>query len=74
MQKIGVFFICLFVLGCNSNDEPTIKNKCNVSSEIISSEDFSAVSTSNYAITKVEIMLSHPNEVANESIYNPEFE
>ena len=55
MQKIGVFFICLFVLGCNSNDEPTIKNKCNVSSEIISSEDFSAVSTSNYAITKVEI-------------------
>ena len=55
MKKIGVFFICLFVLGCNSNDEPTIKNKCNVSSEIISSEDFSAVSTSNYAITKVEI-------------------
>ena len=56
MKKIGVFFICLFVLGCNSNDEPTIKNKCNVSSEIISSEDFSAVSTSNYAITKVEII------------------
>ena len=55
MKKIGVFFICLFVLGCNPNDEPTIKNKCNVSSEIISSEDFSAVSTSNYAITKVEI-------------------
>lgn len=56
MKKIGVFFICLFVLSCNSNDEPTIKNKCNVSSEIISSEDFSAVSTSNYAITKVEII------------------
>jgi len=55
MKKIGVFFICLFVLSCNSNDEPTIENKCNVSSEIISSEDFSAVSTSNYAITKVEI-------------------
>ena len=29
MKKIGVFFICLFVLGCNPNDEPTIKNKCN---------------------------------------------
>ena len=56
MKKIGVFFICLFVLSCNSNDEPTIENKCNVSSEIISSEDFSAVSTSNYAITKVEII------------------
>jgi len=55
MKKIVVFFICLFVLSCNSNDEPTIENKCNVSSEIISSEDFSAVSTSNYAITKVEI-------------------
>lgn len=56
MKRIGVFFIFLFVFGCNSNDEPTIKNKCNVSSEIISSEDFSAVSTSNYAITKVEII------------------
>ena len=55
MKKIGVFFICLFVLGCNSNDEPTIENKCDVSSEIISSEDFSAVSTSNYVITKLEI-------------------
>lgn len=55
MKRIGVFFIFLFVFGCNSNDEPTIENKCNVSSEIISSEDFSAVSTSNYAITKVEI-------------------
>ena len=55
MKKIGVFFICLFVLSCNSNDEPTIENKCNVSSEIISSEDFSAVSYSNYVITKVEI-------------------
>ena len=55
MKKIGVFFICLFVLDCNSNDEPTIENKCDVSSEIISSEAFSAVSTSNYAITKVEI-------------------
>ena len=55
MKKIGVFFICLFVLGCNSNDEPTIENKCDISSEIISSEDFSAVSTSNYVITKVEI-------------------
>ena len=39
MKKIGVFFICLFVLGCNSNDEPTIENKCNVLSETISSED-----------------------------------
>jgi len=55
MKKIGVFFIYLFVLGCNSNDEPTIENKCNVLSEIISSEDFSAVSTSNYVITKLEI-------------------
>ena len=55
MKKISVFFICLFVLGCNSNDEPTIENKCDVSSEIISSEDFSAVSTSNYVITKLEI-------------------
>jgi len=55
MKKIDVFFICLFVLGCNSNDEPTIENKCDVSSEIISSEDFSAVSTSNYVITKLEI-------------------
>ena len=55
MKKIGVFIIYLFVLGCNSDDEPTIENKCNVLSEIISSEDFSAVSTSNYAITKVEI-------------------
>lgn len=55
MKKIGVFIIYLFVLGCNSNDEPTIENKCNVLSEIISSQDFSTVSTSNYAITKVEI-------------------
>ena len=55
MKKIGVFFIFLFVLGCNPNDEPTIENKCNVLSEIISSEAFSAVSTSNYEITKVEI-------------------
>ena len=55
MKKIVVFIICLFVLGCNSNDEPTIENKCNVLSEIISPEAFSAVSTSNYAITKVEI-------------------
>ena len=55
MKKIGVFFICLFVLDCNSNDEPTIENKCNVLSEIISSEAFSAVSTTNYEITKVEI-------------------
>ncbi|MGB1170257.1 MAG: hypothetical protein ACPH3L_02735 [Flavobacteriaceae bacterium] len=55
MKRIGVFFIFLFVFGCNSNDEPTFENKCNVSSEIISSEDFSAVSYSNYVITKVEI-------------------
>ena len=55
MKKIGVFFICLFVLACNSNDEPTIENKCDVSSEIISSEDFSAVSTSNYVITKLKL-------------------
>ena len=55
MKKIGVFIIYLFVLGCNSDDEPTIENKCNVLSEIISSQEFSTVSTSNYAITKVEI-------------------
>ena len=55
MKKIGVFIIYLFVLGCNSDDEPTIENKCNVLSENISSQEFSTVSTSNYAITKVEI-------------------
>ena len=55
MKKIGVFFICLFVLGCNSNDEPTIENKCNVSSEIISSEDFSAITNTNYGISEVKI-------------------
>lgn len=55
MKRIGVFFIFLFVFSCNSNDETTIENKCNVSSEIISSEDFSEVSTSNYVITKVRI-------------------
>ena len=50
-----MFFYLFIFFCCNSNDEPTIENKCDVSSEIISSEDFSAVSTSNFVITKVEI-------------------
>ena len=59
-----MFFICLFVWNCNSNDAPPIENKCNVLSETITSEDFPEISNSNYLISEVEINEDgiHPNK------------
>ncbi len=43
-------------LGCNSDDDNlNIESNCDSISEIISREDFIALSTSNYTITNVEL-------------------
>ena len=54
MKKLLLILTLIHILSCNSEDDnSTIENNCDFTSEIILEEDFNAISTSNYAITEV---------------------
>ena len=56
MKKLLLILTLIHILSCNSEDDNyTIENNCDFTSEIILEEDFNAISTSNYAITEVEL-------------------
>lgn len=57
MRKFIYLIILTFgILSCNSDDDnSTIENNCDFTSEIILEEDFNAINTSNYAIIEVEL-------------------
>jgi|TARA_B110000503_G_scaffold141215_1_gene234056 hypothetical protein len=56
MKKLLLILTLIHILSCNSEDDnSTIENNCDFTSEIILEEDFNAISTSNYAITEVEL-------------------
>ena len=56
MKKILLFLPIILILSCNSeNDNSTIENNCDFTSEIILEEDFNAINTSNYGIIEVEL-------------------
>ena len=56
MKKLLLILTIIHILSCNSEDDnSTIENNCDFTSEIILEEDFNAISTSNYAITEVEL-------------------
>ena len=56
MKKLLLILTLIHILSCNSEDDnSTIENNCDFTSEIILEEDFNALSTSNYAITEVEL-------------------
>jgi len=56
MKKLLFILTLIHILSCNSEDDnSTIENNCDFTSEIILEEDFNAISTSNYAITEVEL-------------------
>lgn len=55
-KTIFIILISMLVLSCNSDDDnPTIEKKCDSISQIIQEDDFDAINTSNYIITKVEL-------------------
>ncbi|MDC0622163.1 hypothetical protein OAO94_00015 [Flavobacteriaceae bacterium] len=56
MKKLLLFLPIILILSCNSeNDNSTIENNCDFTSEIILEEDFNAINTSNYGIIEVEL-------------------
>jgi len=56
MKKLLLFLPIILILSCNSeNDNSTIENNCDFTSEIIMEEDFNAINTSNYGIIEVEL-------------------
>ena len=56
MKKLLLFLPIILILSCNSeNDNSTIENNCDFTSEVIFEEDFNAISTSNYGIIEVEL-------------------
>ena len=56
MKKVLLFLPIILILSCNSEDDNfTIENNCDFTSEIILEEDFNAINTSNYAIIEVEL-------------------
>jgi hypothetical protein len=56
MKKLLLFLPIILILSCNSeNDNSTIENNCDFTSEIILEEDFNAIYTSNYGIIEVEL-------------------
>jgi len=52
---ILIFFIGILALSCNTDDDLSIGDHCDVISKIISEDDFNAIITSNYLITEVEL-------------------
>jgi hypothetical protein len=56
MKKLLLILTLIHILSCNSEDDnSTIENNCDFTSEIILEEDFNAINTSNYAIIEVEL-------------------
>ena len=56
MKKLLLILTLIHILSCNSEDDNfTIENNCDFTSEIILEEDFNAINTSNYAIIEVEL-------------------
>jgi len=56
MKKLFLILTLIHILSCNSEDDNfTIENNCDFTSEIILEEDFNAINTSNYAIIEVEL-------------------
>ena len=56
LNQLLLILTLIHILSCNSEDDnSTIENNCDFTSEIILEEDFNAISTSNYAITEVEL-------------------
>jgi hypothetical protein len=56
MKKLLFILTLIHILSCNSEDDnSTIENNCDFTSEIILEEDFNAINTSNYAIIEVEL-------------------
>ena len=56
MKKLLFILTLMHILSCNSEDDnSTIENNCDFTSEIILEEDFNAINTSNYAIIEVEL-------------------
>ena len=54
MKKLLVILTLMHILSCNSvDDNSTIENNCDFTSEIIFEEGFNAISTSNYGIIDV---------------------
>ena len=54
MKKLLVILTLMHILSCNSEeDNSTIENNCDFTSEIIFEEGFNAISTSNYGIIDV---------------------
>ena len=56
MKKLLLILTLIHILSCNSEDDnSTIENNCDFTSEIILEEDFNAINTSNYGIIEVEL-------------------
>jgi len=54
MKKLLFILTLIHILSCNSEDDnSTIENNCDFTSEVIFEEDFNAISTSNYGIIDV---------------------
>ena len=54
MKKLLLILTLMHILSCNSvDDNSTIENNCDFTSEIIFEEGFNAISTSNYGIIDV---------------------
>ena len=54
MKKLLLILTLMHILSCNSEDDnSTIENNCDFTSEIIFEEGFTAISTSNYGIIDV---------------------
>ncbi|MBJ7879598.1 hypothetical protein [Gelidibacter salicanalis] len=50
-----IIFLCILTFNCNSDDDSTIAQNCDIISEIISEVEFNLINTSNYEITEVEL-------------------
>lgn len=54
--KLLILFMAILALSCTSDDDNSnFENNCDFASEIISEDNFNTISTSNYAITEVEL-------------------